>query len=68
MKKNYLQLNWDTQDGNEGILFFLNSFFSDSFSCPQSKDLKDSQMLCEELGIPFHTVNFVKEYWNTIFT
>lgn len=35
--------------------------------CTQSKDLEDAKWVCKYLEIPYHEVNFVKEYWNEIF-
>ncbi|CAL2040436.1 unnamed protein product [Caenorhabditis brenneri] len=47
-------INWDSQE--EG-----------TSSCPRSKDEVDAKNVCDKLKIPFHTVNFVKEYWNNVF-
>ncbi|KAL0589869.1 hypothetical protein ABG067_002094 [Albugo candida] len=35
--------------------------------CPQDQDLQDVQLVCEQLGIPLRTTNFVSSYWNTVF-
>lgn len=45
--------NWDLADEN-GI-------------CSVSSDLEDAKFACNRLKIPFHEVNFVKEYWNEVF-
>ncbi|CAO4373967.1 unnamed protein product [Caenorhabditis nigoni] len=47
-------INWDSQE--EG-----------ASNCPRSKDEADARNVCDRLNIPFHTVNFVKEYWNDVF-
>lgn len=47
-------INWDVQE--EG-----------TSHCPRSKDESDARNVCDRLNIPFHTVNFVKEYWNDVF-
>lgn len=35
--------------------------------CTVTKDLSDAQQVCEQLKIPFHTVNFAQEYWHKVF-
>lgn len=46
--------NWE-QDDKDGY-------------CPAAEDLKDAQSVCEQLGIPLHTVNFSEDYWQRVFT
>ncbi|CAI5449255.1 unnamed protein product [Caenorhabditis angaria] len=36
-------------------------------NCPRTKDESDARAVCAKLEIPFHTVNFVKEYWSEVF-
>jgi tRNA-specific 2-thiouridylase len=36
--------------------------------CPAAQDLADAQAVCNQLGIPLHSVNFAKEYWDRVFT
>lgn len=36
--------------------------------CPQEQDYNDAKKLCEELQIPLHRVDFIKEYWDYVFT
>lgn len=45
--------NWE-QDDTEGY-------------CAAALDLADAQAVCLQLGIPLHTVNFSKEYWDRVF-
>ena len=45
--------NWE-QDDRDGY-------------CAASKDLADAQMVCQQLGITLHTVNFAAEYWQRVF-
>lgn len=45
--------NWDGKD-ETGI-------------CQADKDAEDAERTCKMLGIPFHHVNFVKEYWHHVF-
>ena len=35
--------------------------------CSASVDLSDAQQVCDQLGIPLHTVNFSGEYWDNVF-
>lgn len=39
---------------------------TDSF-CSATEDLKDAESVCNKLDIPLHTVNFSKEYWESVF-
>lgn len=47
--------NWDKED-EEG-----------SEVCPADEDDEAAQCAAEELGIPLERVNFVKEYWTSVF-
>lgn len=46
--------NWDIKD-ETGI-------------CQTEEDYEDAQWVCKKLDIPLVEVNFVKEYWNNIFS
>lgn len=35
--------------------------------CSAEQDLSDAKKVCEHLQIPFHLVNFSKEYWDSVF-
>lgn len=35
--------------------------------CPAQEDIQDAEMICAKLDIPFHTINFSNEYWDTVF-
>ncbi len=35
--------------------------------CPQEQDYKDAKEVCDYLGIPLYRVDFIKEYWDTVF-
>ncbi len=35
--------------------------------CPARQDMIDAMAVCDRLGIPFHFVNFAKEYWERVF-
>ncbi|MBA3956891.1 MAG: tRNA 2-thiouridine(34) synthase MnmA [Parachlamydiaceae bacterium] len=35
--------------------------------CPSSLEYEDVVRVCEQIGIPYYSVNFVKEYWDSVF-
>ena len=43
--------NWEDDDGN----------------CTAAEDLQDARHVCEQLGIPFHAVNFTAQYRDQVF-
>ncbi|XP_046402250.1 mitochondrial tRNA-specific 2-thiouridylase 1 isoform X1 [Ischnura elegans] len=49
----YMQ-NWDLLD-EKGV-------------CSSQNDISDAEWVCQKIGIPFHVVNFVKEYWLEVFS
>lgn len=36
--------------------------------CPQEEDYNDAKAVCEKLGIPLYRKDFIKEYWDHVFT
>lgn len=46
--------NWDEKD-DEGF-------------CAAEEDYEDVRRVCNKIDIPYYTVNFVKEYWDRVFT
>ena len=56
--------NWDAALNNdiEG-----NPTFGENI-CPQEQDYNDALKVSQELGIPLHRVDFIKEYWDDVFT
>ena len=36
--------------------------------CPLEDDYEDVATVCDQLQIPFYTVNFAKEYWDNVFS
>ena len=36
--------------------------------CPQEQDYNDALKVCKKLNIPLHRIDFVKEYWDYVFT
>ncbi|XP_074646045.1 mitochondrial tRNA-specific 2-thiouridylase 1-like [Tubulanus polymorphus] len=50
-------------------VFMRNWDGRDEFGvCSVDKDLEDAEYVCKKLDIPLHEVNFVKEYWNDVFS
>lgn len=54
--------NWDSTLNNE-----TNNVNFDDI-CPQEKDYNDALKVCKTLNIPLHRIDFVKEYWEHVFT
>ncbi len=56
--------NWDSMINNdiEGNPHLGNSI------CPQEQDYNDALETCRILGIPLHRIDFIKEYWEYVFT
>lgn len=36
--------------------------------CTAEEDFEDVRHVCDQIGIPYYTVNFEKEYWDKVFT
>lgn len=56
--------NWDSNINND----FLGNPNDFADICPQEKDYNDALKVCEKLDIPLHRVDFIKEYWDYVFT
>ena len=56
--------NWDSTMNND----YLGNPNLNEDICPQEKDYNDAKKVCEKLGIPLYRVDFVKEYWDFVFT
>ena len=56
--------NWDSMVNNdiEGNPNIGNDI------CPQEQDYNDALAVCKALDIPLHRVDFIKEYWDYVFT
>lgn len=46
--------NWEEKD-EDGV-------------CTSEGDWRDVQQVCEQIDIPYYSVNFAKQYWNRVFT
>jgi len=56
--------NWDSTINND----YLGNPNLDNSICPQEEDYNDAKAVCEKLEIPLHRIDFVKEYWDNVFT
>lgn len=56
--------NWDSMINND--IEGNNNDLSDI--CPQEKDYNDALAVCNKLGIELHRIDFIKEYWDYVFT
>jgi len=56
--------NWDAMLNND---YLGNPTISDS-QCPQEKDYDDAKKVAEILDIPLIRIDYVKEYWDNVFS
>ena len=56
--------NWDSTLNNDTL---GNPNINNNI-CPQEQDYNDAKKVCEELDIPLHRVDFIKEYWDNVFS
>lgn len=55
--------NWDSLVDGE-----LDGPTTSTGQCPQEADYDDAKAVCDKLGIPLYRKDFVKEYWDYVFT
>lgn len=56
--------NWDAGINND----IMGNPTLNNNICPQEQDYNDALEICKKLDIPLHRVDFVKEYWDNVFT
>ena len=56
--------NWDSLADGE----FDGSPTTEQGICPQEVDYNDAKAVCDKLGIPLYRKDFIKEYWDYVFT
>lgn len=56
--------NWDALANSD----YLGNPTVNDPQCPQEKDYQDAVKVAEKLGIPCLRVDFVKEYWDSVFS
>lgn len=57
------------QQGHQVEGLFMKNWEEDDTEsyCAAREDRADAQAICDQLQIPFHTVNFASEYWDNVF-
>ena len=56
--------NWDSLVNND----IKGNPTLENDMCTQEEDYNDAKKVCDKLGIKLHRVDFVKEYWDYVFT
>ena len=56
--------NWDSLMDGE----YDGAPVSNQGICPQEVDYNDAKAVCDKLGIPLYRKDFIKEYWDYVFT
>ena len=56
--------NWDSQLNND----ILSNHTNDNNIYPQEHDYNDAKAVAKHLGIEIRRVDFIKEYWDKVFT
>jgi len=56
--------NWDAMANGD----YLGNPTVNDDQCPQEKDYDDAKKVAEKLGIPLLRVDFIKEYWDHVFS
>lgn len=56
--------NWDSYTNND----ILGNPTIEDDVCPQEQDYADAKAVADALGLELHRVDFVKEYWDNVFT
>lgn len=55
--------NWDSLINND-----IEGNPNNGPICPQEEDYNDAKEVCDKLGIELHRIDFIKEYWDDVFT
>ena len=56
--------NWDSTINND----YLGNPDINNDICPQERDYNDALEVCKKIDIPLERVDYVKEYWDFVFT
>jgi len=57
--------NWDSSLNND---ILGNPSLSEEDICPQEKDYLDAKKVADKLGIELYRIDFIKEYWDNVFS
>ncbi len=55
------------EQGYRVIGLFMKNWDEDEH-CPATLDYEDVVSVCDQIGIPHYSVNFTKEYWDSVFS
>ncbi|MBS0350696.1 MAG: tRNA 2-thiouridine(34) synthase MnmA [Proteobacteria bacterium] len=57
------------EQGYEVCAIFMQNWENENQDpyCRAEQDLSDARAVCDRLQVPFHVVNFAKEYWDRVF-
>lgn len=53
--------------GFEVIGVFMKNWQEDSPHCTAAEDFKDVERVCQDLEIPYHSMNLTNDYWENVF-
>lgn len=56
--------NWDSMANND----VLGNPTLNNNICPQEQDYLDAKAVADKLGLPMMRIDFIKEYWDNVFT
>lgn len=58
------------QQGHHVIALFMQNWeeHAENTHCRAEQDLTDARIVCDQIGIELHTVNFAKQYWDSVFS
>lgn len=58
------------EQGLDVQCIFMKNWEEDDpdFVCTAEEDYRDALLVCEQLDLPLHSVNFAREYWDNVFT
>ncbi|MDJ0839790.1 MAG: tRNA 2-thiouridine(34) synthase MnmA [Acidobacteriota bacterium] len=54
--------------GHEVIGIFMKNWEDEGDDCPAEEDAREARLVADAVGIPFYTFNFVKQYWDNVFS
>ena len=56
------------QAGYDVFGLFMKNWEDKDGSCPWESEVEDVARACGKIGIPYYTVDFVQEYWDSVFS